>query len=269
MAWMVRITADPGAADLVTSLLWDVGTTGIAEDGNELIAGFADRPSADRAVAAAEGWPARVVALEPVAWTGSSEVTTVVVDLQPGLDRSFSLSISAGPTFGHGGHPTTALAIDLVVETALAAPDGCSVLDVGTGSGVLAIAAATVGAEPVVGIDIDPAAVPVAEANARANGVVIRASTDDVTTAGDRVGVAGFDLVVANVLLPVQRELAAELASVLSPAGTLVTAGYLIDDGAELEALHRAALGSRAEGMTIDRRRRDGWLAHRFRLARR
>lgn len=240
----------------MSSRLWDAGTTGIAEDGETILAGFEDRAAADAVAARVREWPADLLAVEPVEWRGTGDTTTVTVPLPGGEVRA--VPIVAGPTFGHGGHPSTALALELLIE---AVEPGHRVLDVGTGSGVLAIAAALRGAGPVVGIDIDPAAIPVARANAEANGVEIVAAVAPVGEAGALAGGRPFDLVVANVLLATQRDLAGDLAAALAPAGTLITAGHLVADEAEVSALHRRHLG-RVERSTV--RERDGWLAHRF-----
>lgn len=256
MGWLLRLTVDEPDRELVSSLLWDAGTTGIVEDGDVMLAGFEDRGAADVVAARAGEWPAEVLAVEPVEWWGTDDATTVEVPLPDGGTRVVTLV--AGPTFGHGGHPTTALALDLLVD---AVKPGDRVLDVGTGSGVLAIAAALRDAEVVVGTDIDPAALPVARANAEANGVEIAMADVPVAETVGLVDGHRFDVVVANVLLVVQRELAASLAGALAPEGILITSGHLSADGDEVDALHRHHLGSVAH-TTV--RERDGWLAHRF-----
>lgn len=267
--WVVRLIVPPddrgdapAVIDLVSSLLWDAGTTGIAEDGARLLAGFDDRASARAAAErAAAGWPVVIEAVEPVRWTGSDQPATVPVGRPTG--PSTDLRIVAGRAFGHGSHPTTALALELL--TSVAGP-GRAVLDVGTGTGVLALAAATLGADPVVGIDIDPEAVAVAAANARANGVDVTISTTPIEGASDLIGGRRFDVVVANVLLPTQRRLARAMSAALAPGGTLITTGYLTTDGDEIRRLHDDALDQAGHGPVpaIDTTGRDGWLAHRF-----
>lgn len=279
---MVRLAAEDGADEVVSSLLWDAGTTGIVEIDGQLLAGFDDRAGADAVVELAGGWPAEVVAVEPVTWTGTDEVTTVTIEPDPGRPGSpaLTLSIVAGPTFGHGGHPTTALAIDLLtgaVRQRLApppspspgsAPPPPSVLDVGTGSGVLAIVASVLGAGPVVGVDNDPAAISVAQDNGHRNGVAPVVSEAPVDQAPSLVGVASFDVVVANVLAPVQRELAGAMARVLAPGGTLLTTGYLEADGPAIAELHRSSIEAtgRAPVRVEVAAAIDGWIGHRFDL---
>lgn len=251
----------PDDRELVGSLLWDAGTTGLAEVEGGLVAGFDDRDQAERVASLVAGWPASVAAVRSTDWQGTDESTEVVV-AAPGRAPT-TLSISAGPTFGHGGHPTTALAIDLL--SGLAGP-GCRVLDVGTGSGVLAIAAAVLGAGPVVGIDIDPTAVQVAQANAAANGVDIVTSSAGVEATPELIGGDRFDLVVINVLAPVHRELAPAIARVLAADGSLITSGYLEPDADTVVACHtEAAERVTGAGLTVTRRRiSEGWMANRL-----
>ncbi|MEL6982768.1 MAG: 50S ribosomal protein L11 methyltransferase, partial [Actinomycetota bacterium] len=276
--------ADDGADEMVSSLLWDAGTTGIVEIDGQLLAGFDDRATADAVIEQAVGWPVEVIGVEQATWAGGDETTTVTIAAepdgpgQPGPSEQSggsarTLSIVAGPTFGHGAHPTTALAIDLVtgaIRGRLADPAAVrpSVLDVGTGSGVLAIVAAALGASPVVGVDNDPAAIPVARGNGERNGVELIVSDATVDRTPDLVDGARFDLVVANVLVPVQRELAVAMAAVLADGGTLATTGYLEADGPSVIELHRSALA--AAGRPVARVEMvgpaDGWIGHRFDL---
>jgi len=262
MGWVVRFSLGGRSVELASSLLWDAGTTGIAEDGDQLVAGFLDRAGADGAAVRLAGLGAVVDSVDPAHWEGTEEVRAVTLPLADGSERE--LAIAAGPTFDHGGHPTTALALDLLGATV---GPGDRVLDVGTGSGILAIAAAALGAGPVVAIDIDPATTDVARTNAATNGVEILAGLQPVETTPELVGGARFDVVVANVLLPTHRELAGAMAGVMAPGGRLVTTGYLDADGPVVESLHLAAL-RRAGGhpATVEARRSvDGWAACRFR----
>jgi ribosomal protein L11 methyltransferase len=141
--------------------------------------------------------------------------------------------------FGTGDHPTTALCLG-AVDTYLESHPGASVLDVGTGSGVLAIAAKRLGAGRVVGTDNDPVAVELARENARDNG------TPEVELSGQELDeVEGpFDLVVANILANTLIELAPLLVSKVKER--LVLAGVLIHQRAEVEAAY-VKLGMEAE----------------------
>jgi ribosomal protein L11 methyltransferase len=124
--------------------------------------------------------------------------------------------VDPGRAFGTGGHATTRACIELLAIV----PRG-SLLDAGCGSGVLAVAAARLGFEPVFALDHDPAAVEAAERTARANGVRVSVSAADVLA--DEL--PRVDVVVANIEL---RAVEALLAR--RPAATAVISGYLADD---------------------------------------
>ena len=158
------------------------------------------------------------------------------------------VSIDPGPTFGHGAHPTTALVLAEVDR--LAGPN-MSMLDVGCGSGVLAIAAARLGAGPVVGIDVEADAVAWTRTNAVANAVDVSASTTPIT---DVRGT--FDLVLANVLPVVHDAIAPAVAARRAKQGVLVVCG-IPDEHAD-----RVVGCYVAFGLTEERRTSiDGWTA--------
>jgi ribosomal protein L11 methyltransferase len=151
--------------------------------------------------------------------------------------------IDPGRAFGTGAHPTTRLCIELLARIT---PTG-SLLDVGCGSGVLAIAAARLGFGPITCIDVDPVAVETTLANAAANGVTVEAEVLDALS--EPLPVA--DIAVANVLLgPVETILARV------EAREAITSGYL---ERERPAHPRWA---HAETAVLD-----GWAADRFHTA--
>jgi ribosomal protein L11 methyltransferase len=159
--------------------------------------------------------------------------------------------IDPGAAFGMGDHPTTQLTLRALLAELAARPVPASVLDVGCGSGVLAIAAAQRGAGPVVGIDIAAAAVEATEANARANGVA------DVVNAGSTplAEVTGeFDIVLANVLAPALVDMSADLRRVVAAGGVLVVSGILVDR-------HTHVLEALAPLVPMVTSTQDGWAA--------
>jgi ribosomal protein L11 methyltransferase len=135
--------------------------------------------------------------------------------------------------FGTGDHPTTALCL-AAIDAYMASHPGASVLDVGTGTGVLAIAAKKLGAGRVVGTDNDPTSVELAQENAAVNG------TPDLELSGKELTqVKGpFDLVVANILANTLIDLAPLLAPMVKDR--LVLAGVLTHQKADVEAAYRA-----------------------------
>ena len=156
------------------------------------------------------------------------------------------VSIDPGPTFGHGAHPSTAL---VLAEVDRLTGPATSVLDVGCGSGVLGIAAARLGARPVVSIDVEPNAVEQTRANAAANGVELSVST----TLIDNIGGA-FDLVLANVLPVVHQAIAIAVSHHVT--STLVVSGILDEQTEEVYANYFVT-GLREERRTSI----DGWTA--------
>ncbi|HST25452.1 MAG TPA: 50S ribosomal protein L11 methyltransferase [Gaiellaceae bacterium] len=130
--------------------------------------------------------------------------------------------IDPGRAFGTGAHATTRLCLGLLVDL----PPG-SLLDVGCGSGVIAIAGTRLGFAPVVAVDVDPVAVEMTLANAHANGVEVEASILDATS--DALPAAA--VAVANVSLAAAEQIAPRLA-----CRTLVTSGYLASERLQLTA---------------------------------
>jgi ribosomal protein L11 methyltransferase len=145
-----------------------------------------------------------------------------------------------GAAFGVGRHPTTRLAlrgIEFALRREAAAPwrTGSRVLDIGTGSGVLAIAAVKLGIENGVGLDIDPCAVAEASHNVRLNGLAGRIEISDRGLEGlDGL----FSLVVANLRLPTLARLAAPIAALAMPGAALVVSGVQQEEQAAVVAAY-------------------------------
>jgi len=137
-------------------------------------------------------------------WHVAPEQARTVLRLDPGL------------AFGTGTHPTTGMCLRWIAQH----PGRSSVLDYGCGSGILAIGAALCGAEKIVAVDIDPAAVLATQTNAVANGVQIVSGTPELA-------VGGYALVVANILATPLKVLAPLLCSHVAPGGRLLLAGIL------------------------------------------
>lgn len=134
------------------------------------------------------------------------------------------IRLDPGLAFGTGTHPTTRMCLRWIATHPIA---GQRVLDYGCGSGILAIAAARYGAAAVDAVDIDPAAVAAAQANAAANGVRIATGLPEL--AAGRYGT-----VLANILATPLKMLAPLLCAHVAPQGSLVLAGILERQAAEL-----------------------------------
>jgi ribosomal protein L11 methyltransferase len=124
--------------------------------------------------------------------------------------------VDPGRAFGTGAHPTTRACIELLSRL-----ERGSLLDAGSGSGVVAAAAARLGFAPVTALDLDPVAVEVARETARRNGVDVAVAQGDVLS----VDLPIVDVVVANIELAVVERLLERM-----PAELAVTSGYLADD---------------------------------------
>ena len=168
---------------------------------------------------------------------------------------SWTIRLAAGPAFGSGTHATTRGCLAAIARLAARrGPAGFRrVLDFGTGSGILAIAAARAGARQIVASDLDPWAVRTAADNARRNGVANRMRTLGANGPAPRLSVHGpYDLVLANILAAPLRRMMPGLAPLLARGGRLVLSGLLFDQ----EMGVRAA--ARAQGLVLESRIQKG-----------
>ena len=154
------------------------------------------------------------------------------------------LILDPGMAFGTGLHPTTQGCLRALED--IIAP-GMSVLDAGTGSGILAIAAAKLGAAEVAAFDTDNLAVRATVDNAVQNSVadVIHAWRGELDSVREEVGRRTWDVVVANILAPVIIQLLSEkgLLDYVAPGGRLVLSGIILEQGAAVEAAISGAGG--------------------------
>jgi ribosomal protein L11 methyltransferase len=156
--------------------------------------------------------------------------------------------LDPGMAFGTGLHPTTQQCVEALSNIPL---EGKGLLDVGTGSGILAIAAAKRGATPVVAVDNDPLAVDAARENTERNGVMAPVA---LASAADVPG--RFDVVIANIVSPVLQLIAADLVARLAPGGMLIATGI----SAPSEPQTRAAFRKAGLKTLVDRTQRDDWV---------
>lgn len=242
-----------------------------------------DRAAATDAVA----WIGPVEAVEAVDWSEAWKAGLGPIEISPRLlvrppfapapprAGRREIVIEPGQAFGTGTHASTRLCLEwidqLVPESGAGAAEPAMrtraepvgrVLDVGTGSGVLALAAVALGAGEAVGFDLDPIAVEAACAAAREN-----ALEDAVRFVCAPIEAIerdpGFDLILANLLKRELLPIAGAIAERLAPTGSLVLAGLLEEDAAEVAACF-APLGL----VEVERRVRDDgvgrWIAPRY-----
>jgi len=140
-----------------------------------------------------------------------------------------NLILDPGMAFGTGSHPTTRLCLEWLERNVTAE---CTVLDYGCGSGILAIAAARLGAGRVAGVDIDPQAVDAARANAERNSVTALFADSAQPVAGE------YDLVVANILSNPLRVLAPAICAHVRSGGRLALSGILREQAEEIIGIY-------------------------------
>ena len=190
-----------------------------------------------------EGWarrsqaqltPVRVgrIVVTPPWLAGPDDPGTIRIIIEPSMG------------FGTGHHATTRLCLELLQNEAVT---NLRVIDVGTGSGVLAIAASKLGAADVDAIDCDPDALQNAADNIAANGAATAIRTIEADLSA--VHVAAADLVIANLTAGVLDRYAANLLALVKPGGRLILSGFAPDDLMAIErAFGRSAVELRREG---------------------
>lgn len=246
---------DDSTTELLVDALWRAGAVGVEEIDRSIRAAFTDT---DTATSVALRFGGRV---EDVAdTTGLDSWRDHAADYRAGRfhvrppwigpdssSRFIDLVIDPGHAFGSGSHPTTRLMLTALAEHV---GPGDRVVDLGTGSGILAIAAARLGAD-VLGIDLDPAAAPAVQTNATANGVGERIDVriGDISDISDD---ERFDAALLNVTIDIHESVAPAVERLDVPV--LIVAGIL--DGEQAERAARLHGQSPAERLS-----EDGWVA--------
>lgn len=269
-AWTVEVEVSSADADLASGLLWGAGVSAVGEadmDDDQVRLTTDVPPGGMDAIEAALGgrWIARRVEQADDGLDGWRPHAQIVragehLVVQPpwlvaavvAAPDDIVLDIDPGRSFGHGAHPTTRLCLAEIER--LVRPKA-TVLDVGCGSGVLSVAAARLGADRVVAIDIDQAALAATAANASTNGVSIDVSDRPLSTMDDR-----FDLVLANIGAATLADLAADLCARTATNGRLVLSGLLADRWPATAAMFPDCIVDRTTDL-------DGWTTVVLRLA--
>ncbi|UCH25101.1 MAG: 50S ribosomal protein L11 methyltransferase [Trueperaceae bacterium] len=219
------------------ALLWAYGCSGLLQDGDEIVAYFSER----RELPISGKW--QVVAEEGYLETYYAELRPVTIGRLVVAPTHCQVRISAGQkvlwvdpgmAFGTGHHETTRLALRALESVPLM---GRTVLDVGAGSGILAVAADLLGAGEAVGVDIDPDTVPIAVDNALAN---CSRARFEFGTIDHKHPASSVDIVVANLYAELHVLLADTYHHLLRPGGILLATGILRDK----ISMVREALGS-------------------------
>ena len=268
MPWIaLTLEVDADAAEAMSEALMQAGAQSVALEALErprptvqaLLRSDEDADRLVREAAHAAGFPAappfttRTVPDEDWVRTTQAQFEPLEVGArlwvgpswhEPPPERA-AVRIDPGLAFGTGSHPTTRLVLAFLERTVRG---GERVLDYGCGSGILALAAAKLGAARVDGVDVDPQAVETALANAHANGVALKAALPEALSA------AHYDIVVSNILAQPLIVLAPLLAARTAPGGRLALAGILQSQGEEVAAAYRPWFDAGAA------EHRDGWV---------
>jgi ribosomal protein L11 methyltransferase len=250
----VHVDVDPEAVEEVSYLLWELGAQGVEErdastlnksqGGVTLVASFADDAAAEAAVSELAPRTAQLVHVVGDAWRDAYKQYFKVTQLGPRLVIRPSweayepkagevvVTVDPGRAFGTGTHESTRLlmaALDQRVR------GGEHVLDVGCGTGILAICALKLGARSALCIDVDPDAVAVTLENAASNDV--SAQVQAATTPVEDVA-SQYPLVLANIQASVLVPLAGPIAARVAAGGTLMLSGILCGQEHEVQAAY-------------------------------
>jgi ribosomal protein L11 methyltransferase len=282
--WELTVPTSPETTEGLTNFLWEQGALGVVEEETPaapprlrafyaahvsspgLLAGVNRYRQELRALGFAVGAEPEIFPIHDEQWAtawqqsfpplsvGERLYVAPPWDETPTPPGRARVVIEPGRAFGTGHHGSTESCLALLDRRLAAGPAG-RVLDVGTGTGILAVAAVALGAPRVLAIDVDPDAVAAARQNAAANGVGERV---DVSAGGPESlpRTAAFDLVLANILTHTHLALVKEYRRRVAPFGALVLGGMLVGED---DQVARALV---PHGFTPrESLERDGWAA--------
>lgn len=258
----IELEVAAGDVDVVTDRIWLCNPMAVGEvdtpHGVRFTVGFADRGSATAAMGHLAAWEPVLQSVAADDWVATWREGAVPQLAGPlcvrlpehgPIDGRIDLVVEPGASFGFG-HPSTLLALELLAEVDLA---GTRVLDIGSGSGVLAIAAGRLGASDIEAVDVDPVAVAATADNAQRNDVAVSVRLGSVDATTDEP----VDVVLANLTAGTQGTVLPALGGRLASHTTVILSGLL--DGQE------ATVVDLVPGHAIvDARRLDGWIAVRL-----
>jgi ribosomal protein L11 methyltransferase len=252
----------PAAVDLVAAALDDFGLTALEETeaGTALRAFFAESSERDAAVTELrQRYPSAVIEAADVSdedWAARSQASltairagalTIAPPWDVPADRSGVIVILPSMGFGTGHHATTRLCLTALQNVNV---HGSTVVDVGTGSGVLALAAAKLGASRVLAIDNDPDAISNALENRDLNDLDVEFRCEGIE---DAQASGPFDVLLANLTGGVLIKYARALQKLTRPGGQLILSGLREEEGPDVLRAFEADLATRQ----IE----DGWVA--------
>lgn len=236
----LSVTVDAAREDEAATALWDHGTCGVevrpaAAGQVELLAYFEHEPDPDELERVLPNAAVAGVPVPEVDWLarfreGFRPFRVGRFLVSPRWEATAPtpelLVVDPGRAFGTGTHETTRLCLEALEELASHRPLGRT-LDLGSGTGLLAVAAERLGAGPLVASDIDPEATDASRLHARLNSARLHVVRADAGTAF-RPG--SFDLVLANLMALLLIDRVAEIRGLVAPGGALVLSGLLLDD---------------------------------------
>jgi ribosomal protein L11 methyltransferase len=238
----LEIDCEPDQRDLLVADLWEQGSAGIVELTPQTVRAFFE-DDADRAALIAKYPAARERTEEQRDWVAEARDMLQPMEVgrrfflvpewrdDPTPEGRFRIVVNPGMAFGTGVHETTRLCIEAMEDYL---KPGMSVLDVGTGQGILARAARLLGAARVVACDIDPVAVEIAG--------------EGFVGSVDAVASRSADLVLANISPEAITTLAADLLRVRRPGGILLASGFELHEVDQVRAVLGGARETRIKG---------------------
>jgi ribosomal protein L11 methyltransferase len=285
--WQLTVASSPESCDGLTNFLWEQGALGVVEeetppDPPRLRAFFPETASSTALLSAVRVYCASLRSLglfgagaEPeisplldAAWAsawqqsfppraiGERLLVKPPWEADAAADGRLVLVIEPGRAFGTGHHGSTEGCL-VLLERALAGRSGARVLDIGTGSGILAVAAVKLGAIAVLAIDVDPDAESAARTNAERNGCADR--IEIALTGPEALTGEPFPVVVANLLTHTHLALAPIYARLVAPGGTLVLGGILAEEDTQVTGAVEAVGFARRDRLVLE-----GWSSLRL-----
>ena len=261
--WELTVAVPPDASEGLTNFVWELGAVGVVEeetpaDGARLRAFFPDAADSEAVARSVDDYLGALASLG-FARAGHPAVTTVADtdwaeawrahfaplpigrrllvappwETPPDADGRLVVTLEPGRAFGTGQHATTAGCLELL-ETIVERRRPARAIDLGTGSGILAIAAARLGVPEVLAIDSDPDAIAAATANVQRNGLDGRVTCEGADVAA--LDAEPAPLVLANLLAAAHRALAPCYARLVIAGGVLVAGGCLDGEADEVVA---------------------------------